>query len=47
MVAFISGAIFAVLVVALLLWRTLVIVNQASTAIIERSVVTSARWNRG
>ncbi len=36
MIAFISGAIFAVLVVALLLWRTLVIVNQASTAIIER-----------
>ena len=36
MIAFISGAIFALIVVGLLLWRTIVIVNQASTAIVER-----------
>ena len=36
MIAFISGVVFALIVVALLLWRTIVIVNQASSAIIER-----------
>ena len=36
MIAFISGALVALIVVALLLWRTIVIVNQASTAIVER-----------
>ncbi|HCL71166.1 MAG TPA: hypothetical protein DIC65_09025, partial [Actinobacteria bacterium] len=36
MIAFISGIVFALIVVSLLLWRTIVIVNQASSAIIER-----------
>jgi regulator of protease activity HflC (stomatin/prohibitin superfamily) len=36
MIAFISGAILALIIVGLLLWRTIIIVNQASTAIIER-----------
>ena len=36
MIASISGIVFALIVVSLLLWRTIVIVNQASSAIIER-----------
>lgn len=36
MIAFITGATFALIVVGLMLWRTIVIVNQASTAIVER-----------
>ena len=36
MIAFISGVVFALIVVSLLLWRTIVIVYQASSGIIER-----------
>ena len=36
MIGFAVGVLFALIVVTLLLWRTIVIVNQASTAIVER-----------
>lgn len=36
MLGFLIGVVVALLAVALLLWRTIIIVNQASTAIVER-----------